>query len=84
LSAWEKVFEPFAVVSVVNEFLGGETITTDQTNFNPTLSGASVQAGAGLNAALSKCISIYMEYDYANGNRVRSPWAVDAGLRWQW
>ena len=43
-----KTFEPYAKVSVINEFLGSYQITTDQTGFFPTLSGAAVEAAAGL------------------------------------
>jgi outer membrane autotransporter protein len=79
-----KTFEPYAKVSVINEFLGGDRITTNQTNFFPTLSGVGIQAAGGLTARLTKSIYIYGEYDYANSDKVRIPWAVDAGLRWAW
>jgi outer membrane autotransporter protein len=42
-----RVFEPYAKVSVTNEFLGGDRITTDQTAFSPTLSGVGIQAAGG-------------------------------------
>jgi outer membrane autotransporter protein len=79
-----KAFEPYAKVSVINEFLGGDRITTDQTSFFPTLSGVGIQAAAGLTARLTNSIYLYGEYDYANSDKIRIPWAVDAGLRWVW
>jgi hypothetical protein len=27
---------------------------------------------------------LYGEYDYANGDKIRQPWAVNTGIRWQW
>jgi hypothetical protein len=27
---------------------------------------------------------LYGEYDYANSDKLRIPWAVDAGFRWAW
>jgi outer membrane autotransporter protein len=80
----DKIFEPFASVSVVNEFLGGYTVTTSKTAFNPTLSGASVDAAIGLNARLSRTVYIYGQYEYENSDKVRTPWAVNAGISWQW
>ena len=84
LNCGDMVFEPFALVSGINEFFGSNTVTTDQISFSPTLSGAAIDVAAGLNARLSRSISIYAEYDYANGDKIRSPWAVNAGLHWEW
>jgi outer membrane autotransporter protein len=59
-------------------------ITTNQTSFFPTLSGVGIQAAGGVTARMTDSIYLYGEYDYANNDRVRIPWAVDAGLRWVW
>ena len=77
-------FEPYAKVSVINEFLGGDRITTDQTSFFPTLSGGGIQAAGGVTARITDSIYLYGEYDYANSDKIRIPWAVDAGVRWAW
>jgi len=79
-----RVFEPYAKVSVTNEFLGGDRITTDQTAFSPTLSGVGIQAAGGVTARLTDSIYVYGEYDYANSDKIRMPWAVDVGFRLQW
>ena len=79
-----RVVEPYAKVSVINEFLGGNTVSTDQTSFAPTLSGPSIQAAAGLTARINEAVAIYGEYDYESGDKSRTPWAVNAGFRWQW
>ena len=77
-------FEPYLKVSAVHEFLGGDRITANEIGFNPTLSGTLVDAGAGLALRLNQSVYLYGEYDYANGDKIRAPWAVNAGLRWQW
>jgi outer membrane autotransporter protein len=79
-----KAVEPYAKVSVTNEFLGGDRITTNQTAFFPTLSGVGIQAAVRVIARLTHSTYLYGEYDYANRDKVRIPWAVDAGLRWEW
>jgi len=79
-----RAFEPYAKVSATNEFLGGDRITTNQTSFFPTLSGVGIQAGGGVTAKITDSIYLYGEYDYANNDKVRIPWAVNAGLRWKW
>ena len=76
--------EPYLKVSAVHEFLGGDRITANEIGFNPTLSGTLVDAGAGLAVRLNQSVYLYGEYDYANGDKIRAPWAVNAGVRWQW
>jgi outer membrane autotransporter protein len=76
--------EPYLKVSAVHEFLTGDRITVNETGFNPTISGTLVDAGAGITARVSQSVYLYGEYDYANDDRIRQPWAVNAGVRWQW
>ena len=76
--------EPYLKVSAIHEFLTGSRTTVDEIGFNPTLSGTLVDAGAGLAVRLNQSVYLYGEYDYANGDKIRQPWAVNAGLRWQW
>ena len=76
--------EPYLKVSAVQEFLTGDQITLDDTPFFPTVSGTMVDAAAGLSARLNQSVYLYGEYDYANGDKIRQPWAVNLGVRWQW
>jgi outer membrane autotransporter protein len=76
--------EPYLKVSAVHEFLTGDQITLNETGFNPSLSGTSVDAAAGIAARVSKSVYLYGEYDYANGDKIRQPWAVNAGVRLEW
>jgi outer membrane autotransporter protein len=76
--------EPYLKVSGVHEFLTGDRITLDEIPFNPTVSGTWVDAGAGLAARLNRSVYLYGEYDYANSDRIRQPWAVNLGVRWEW
>ena len=54
-------------------------ITSNQTSFFPTLSGVGIQAAGGVTGGMTDSIYLYGEYDYANNDRVRIPWAVNAG-----
>ena len=76
--------EPYLKVSAVHEFLTGDQITLNETPFFPTVSGTLVDAAAGLTARLNRSVSLYGEYDYANGDRIRQPWALNLGARWEW
>jgi outer membrane autotransporter protein len=76
--------EPYLKVSAVHEFLTGDQITINETGFNPSLSGTWVDAAVGITARVSQSVYLYGEYDYANGDKIREPWAVSAGVRWEW
>ena len=78
------VLEPYLKVSAIHEFLTGDQITTDEIGFNPSLSGTFVDAAAGLTARVSQSVNLYAEYDYADGDKLREPWAVNAGVQWKW
>jgi outer membrane autotransporter protein len=76
--------EPYAKAEAIQEFLTGNTVRTNSTNFDSHLSGTVGRFGAGLTAKVSQSVYLYGEYDYATGDHIQAPWAVDAGLRWQW
>jgi outer membrane autotransporter protein len=78
------ILEPYLKVSAVHEFLTGDQITLDDVPFQPTISGTLVDAGAGIAARLNQSVYLYGEYDYANGDKIREPWSITTGLRWQW
>ena len=85
---WEyangQALEPYARVGVMNEFLGDDQITMNGFDFNPRLGGAVIEASAGIAARLNQTFSVYAEYSYANGDKIRSPWAGNLGMRWEW
>src|SRR5258707_2455286 len=65
--------ELYLKIAVLHEFLTGDRITLDETNFYPTLSGTLVDAAAGISAKLSQSIYFYDEYDYAIGDIILEP-----------
>jgi outer membrane autotransporter protein len=74
----------YAKAEVIEESLTGNTVRTESTGFDSSLSGTVGRFGGGFAAKLSQSIYIYGEYDYATGNDIQAPWSVTAGLRWQW
>ena len=79
-----RAIEPYAKAEVIEEFLTGNTVTTNITGFDSHLSGTVGRFGGGFAAKLSQSIYIYGEYDYATGDHIQAPWSVTTGLRWQW
>jgi outer membrane autotransporter protein len=79
-----RAIEPYLRVEVIEEFLTGNTVTTNTTGFDSHLSGTTGRFGGGLTARLSESLYMYGEYDYLTGDHLEQPWQVSAGLRWQW
>jgi hypothetical protein len=75
----EGAIEPYARAEVIEEFLTGNTVRTNSTNFDSHLSGTTGRFGGGLAARVSQSVYIYGEYDYATGDHIQQPWSVDAG-----
>jgi outer membrane autotransporter protein len=78
------IVEPYIRATADHEFLTGDTVRTNQTNFDPSISGTVGRFGAGVAARISQSFYLYGEYDYATGDHIQEPWAVNLGLRWQW
>jgi outer membrane autotransporter protein len=79
-----RAIEPHAKAEVIEEFLTGNSVTTNSTTFGSNLSGTVGRFGGGLTVRLSQAVYLYGEYDYATGDHFQQPWSVNAGLRWQW
>src|SRR5260221_11766877 len=57
-----RAIEPYAKAEVIEEFLTGNTVRTDITNFDSHLSGTEERFGGGLAAKLSQSLYISGEY----------------------
>jgi outer membrane autotransporter protein len=80
----QRAVEPYLKAEVIQEFLTGNTVTTNSTSFDTNLSGTVGRFGAGITTRISRSIDLYGEYDYATGDHFEEPWSISAGLRWQW
>jgi outer membrane autotransporter protein len=79
-----RAIEPYLRAEVIEEFLTGDTVTTNSTSFDSHLSGTTGRFGSGLTTRLGQSVYVYGEYDYLTGDHLEQPWQVSAGLRWQW
>jgi outer membrane autotransporter protein len=79
-----RTIEPYLKAEVIEEFLTGDTVTTNSTPFDIHPSGTVGRFGGGIAAKLSRSVYLYGEYDYATGDHFEQPWSASAGLRWQW
>jgi outer membrane autotransporter protein len=80
----QRAFELYLKAEAIQEFLTGNTVTTNSTPSDSNLSGTVGRFGGGVTAKVSRSTYLYAEYDYATGDHFQQPWFVNVGLRWQW
>ena len=75
---------PAIVKNLVNyEYIDNNTTVINHRNsFNTNLSGDVAKVGLGVNASLSKQVSLFAEMDYSKGNKIENPIAANLGLRY--
>jgi outer membrane autotransporter protein len=80
----QRTVELYLKAEAIQEFLTGNTVTTNSTLSDANLSGTVGRFGGGVTAQVSRSTYLYAEYDYATGDHFQQPWFVNVGLRWQW
>jgi outer membrane autotransporter protein len=80
----QRAIELYLKAEAIQEFLTGNTVTTNNTRSDANLSGTVGRFGGGVTAKVSRSTYLYAEYDYATGDHFQQPWFVNVGLRWQW
>jgi outer membrane autotransporter protein len=80
----QRAIELYLKAEAIQEFLTGNTVTTNNTPSDANLSGTVGRFGGGVTAKVSRSTYLYAEYDYATGDHFQQPWFVNVGLRWQW
>lgn len=80
----QRAVELYLKAEAIQEFLTGNTVTTNSTPSDANLSGTVGRFGGGVTAKVSRSTYLYAEYDYATGDHFQQPWFVNVGLRWQW
>ncbi len=78
-----SVVTPYAKVAWNHEYIDNNTTVINHRNsFNTNLSGDVAKVGLGVNASLSKQVSLFAEMDYSKGNKIENPIAANLGLRY--
>ncbi len=76
--------QPYLRVAVVHEFVKGNAVSVNGHSFNNDLSGSRLELGLGVDVQMGKHFSTHIDYSYAEGHKMRQPYFLNAGLRYQW
>ncbi|WP_145576739.1 autotransporter outer membrane beta-barrel domain-containing protein [Yersinia alsatica] len=72
--------KPYTTLSVDQEFAKGNKMVINNEQFSNDLSGTRANVGLGMNAQLSKNVSVTSEVKFAKGKNISSPVTVNAGI----
>lgn len=77
------LWEPYVRLAAVHESAKNNTVTLNQDAFRTDLSGIRAEAAIGLVATVSARSSLFVDYSYAKGRKLRQPFAFSAGYRFR-
>ncbi|MDR0219296.1 MAG: autotransporter outer membrane beta-barrel domain-containing protein [Enterobacteriaceae bacterium] len=72
---------PYARLAVAREFIDNSKVNINQMAFDNDYSGNIGKYGLGVNANITKEISVYAEINYLKGNKVETPINSTAGFK---
>lgn len=72
--------KPYTTLSVDQEFAKGNKMVINNEQFSNDLSGTRANVGLGMNAQLSKNISVTSEVKFAKGKNISSPVTANVGI----
>ncbi|MDB5993554.1 MAG: Outer rane autotransporter barrel [Pseudomonas sp.] len=79
-----KTVQPYLRAAYVHEFAGKSDVKVNANRFSTDLAGSRGELGAGVAMAVTDKVSIHVDLDYSNGNKVEQPFGASAGVRYSW
>ncbi|UWF46983.1 autotransporter outer membrane beta-barrel domain-containing protein [Pseudomonas sp. N3-W] len=79
-----KVVQPYVRAAYVHEFASSSDVKVNDNPFNTDLSGSRGELGAGFTMTLTDKVSMHVDLDYSNGEKIEQPWGANVGMRYSW
>ncbi|RON11636.1 autotransporter outer membrane beta-barrel domain-containing protein [Pseudomonas frederiksbergensis] len=79
-----KTVQPYLRAAYVHEFANNSDVDVNNIGFKTDLSGSRGELGAGVALAVTDKVSMHMDLDYSNGDKIEQPWGVNVGARYSW
>jgi outer membrane autotransporter protein len=79
-----KTLQPYLRAAYVHEFADNSDVKVNDNRFSTDLSGSRGELGAGVALAMTDKVSMHVEADYSNGNKIEQPWGFNVGARYRW
>ncbi|CFR06869.1 pertactin family virulence factor/autotransporter [Yersinia frederiksenii] len=74
------IIKPYTTVSVEQEWVKGNKMVINNEQFGNDLSGTRANVGLGMNAQVSKNVSVTSEVKFAKGKNISSPVTMNVGI----
>ncbi|OPK11205.1 autotransporter outer membrane beta-barrel domain-containing protein [Pseudomonas sp. VI4.1] len=80
----DTVVQPYIRAAYAHEFAKNNQVKVNQNSFNNDLSGSRGELGAGVAMTVTDKVSIHVDLDYSNGDKIEQPWGANVGVRYSW
>ena len=85
----DKASRYYAKASLLHEFFGDGRVnmldraTNDSLSFDDSQSGSWCEVGIGTNLLLSEKTNFYFDIEKTFGGKVKTPYRIEGGFRWE-
>ncbi len=79
-----KTVQPYLRAAYVHEFAKNSDVEVNDNRFSTDLSGSRGELGAGVAMAVTDKVSMHVDLDYSNGDKIEQPWGFNVGARYSW
>ncbi|WP_223463087.1 autotransporter outer membrane beta-barrel domain-containing protein [Pseudomonas sp. A-R-26] len=79
-----KVVQPYLRAAYVHEFAKNSDVEVNSNRFSNDLSGSRGELGAGVAMTVTDRVSMHVDLDYSNGDKIEQPWGANVGVRYNW
>ncbi|EJM69724.1 autotransporter outer membrane beta-barrel domain-containing protein [Pseudomonas sp. GM55] len=79
-----KTLQPYLRAAYVHEFADNNDVDVNDNRFSTDLSGSRGELGAGVAMTVTDKVSMHVDLDYSNGDKIEQPWGANIGMRYSW
>ena len=79
-----KTLQPYLRAAYVHEFASNSDVEINDNSFSTDLSGSRGELGAGVAMAMTDKVSMHVDLEYSNGDKIEQPWGANFGVRYNW
>lgn len=77
-----KTVQPYLRAAYAHEFADNSDVEVNTHTFSTDLKGSRGELGAGVAMTVTDKVSMHVDLDYSNGNKIEQPWGANVGLRY--
>jgi hypothetical protein len=79
-----KTLQPYLRAAYVHEFATRSDVEVNDNRFSTDLSGSRGELGAGVAMSMTDKVSMHVDLEYSNGDKIEQPWGANFGIRYSW